>query len=255
MGTGIACTHPTIILLCVHKGASTFLANDLAPALTKVLRGMKHVEMGQEVVNGRTVEDFPLPPTGVVMSRVYPFLYDEIVEDPVPAAGRFADKKLVMLRRDPRDVAVSLYYSIRYSHTSKTRNPEAFLRKRERLEALDICQGIAEETAPTAMKQFKSTFKFMRQHPDACLTTYEQLILDFDGWFDRVSSYLELTNEETEKIRARIAPTVEPPQKENPRKHKRRVTPGNWREIFDDDLRALFEERVGRQLEKANYSW
>lgn len=255
MGATVACTHPTIILLSVHKGASTFLTVDFAPAVAAAISGMRHVAVGQEIVSGREVEDLPIPSTGVIASRVYPFLYDTLVEDPEPEDGRFADKKLLMLRRDPRDVAVSLYYSIRFSHTSKTRNPEGFKRKKAALKSLDVRDGIAEETARTAIRQFKATFKFLDRYPQTCLTTYEQLILDFGGWYRTVCDHLELSGDEAARIRKRIEPSLAAPKKVNPSKHKRRVIPGNWREVFDDRLRTMFEEQVGRELEKAGYTW
>jgi len=249
------CTHPTTILLSVHKGASSFLASEFAPAMVRVFPGLRHVIVGQEIVNGRTVADLPLPPAGVVASRVYPFLYDTIVEDPVPEAGRFAGKKLLMLRRDPRDVAVSFYYSIRYSHTARTRNPDGFRAKREALQRLAVTEGVARETARTAINQFRATAEFLQRHPGTCLTTYEQLVGDFAGWMETVRGYLGWTPEQAAAVGAGLEQTVRAPARPNPRKHKRRVTPGNWREVFDDRLRDMFESSIGPLMAEAGYAW
>ena len=251
----IACTHPTTLLLSVHKGASSFMSNDLGPGIARAFPGMKHIEMGQEIVNGKTVEDLPLPATGVVVSRVYPYLYETAVEEPVPAAGRFADKKLIMLRRDPRDVAVSLYYSIRFSHTSKTRDPEAFLDRRAALQQLDVVEGILQHTSKTAINQFLTTFRFLEKYPHTCLTTYETLTTDFPAWRSHVQEYMQWTHEQADTIFAGMDKSLEAPAKVDPNKHKRRVTPGNWREVFDERVRALFERRVGRELAEAGYTW
>jgi hypothetical protein len=250
-----ACTHPTTLLLSVHKGASSFLSAEFAPAMAKTFKGMRHVEMGQEIVDGRTVEDLPLPPTGVVASRVYPYLYETAIEDPVPAGGRFADKKLIMLRRDPRDVAVSLYYSIRFSHTSKTRDPEAFVNKRAALEELDVVEGILQHTSKTAISQFLATTRFIEKYPHTCLTTYETLTMDFPAWMKQVQKHLGWTDEQAAAVSSGLERTVEAPKKVDPYKHKRRVTPGNWREVFDDRVRAVFERRIGRELADAGYVW
>jgi len=251
----VACTHPTTLLLSVHKGASSFLSNDLGPAIARGIPGMRHIEMGQEIVDGKTVEDLPLPPVGVVASRVYPFLYETVIEDPVPAAGRFADKKLIMLRRDPRDVAVSLYYSIRYSHTSKTRDPEAFLIRRTSLEELDVVEGVLQHTSKTAMNQFLATFRFLEKHPHACLTTYETLTTDFAAWRRQVHAHMGWSDEQAETVFAGLDKSLQAPSKVDPYKHKRRVTPGNWREVFDERLREMFQRRIGRELAEAGYTW
>jgi hypothetical protein len=250
-----ACTHPTTLLLSVHKGASSFLSSEFAPAMARTFKGMRHIEMGQEIVDGKTIEDLPLPPTGVVASRVYPYLYDTAIEDPVPAGGRFADKKLIMLRRDPRDVAVSLYYSIRFSHTSKTRDPEAFVSKRAALEELDVVEGILQHTSKTAISQFLATRRFLEKHPHTCLTTYETLTTDFSAWMNLVQVYLGWTDQQAQAVAGGLERAVEPPRKVDPYKHKRRVTPGNWREVFDDRVRAVFERRIGRELAEAGYTW
>jgi len=250
-----ACSHPTTLLLSVHKGASSFLSSEFGPAMARTFKGMRHIEMGQEIVDGKTVEDLRLPPTGVVASRVYPYLYDTAIEDPVPAAGRFSDKKLVMLRRDPRDVAVSLYYSIRFSHTSKTRDPEAFVSKRAALEELDVVEGILQHTSKTAISQFLATRRFLERHPHTCLTTYETLTQDFPRWMAQVQVYLGWTDEEARSVSGGLERAVEAPRKVDPYRHKRRVTPGNWREVFDDRVREVFERRVGRELAEAGYTW
>lgn len=250
-----SCTHPTTLLLSVHKGASSFLSNDFGPAVARAFSGMKHIEMGQEIVDGKTVEDLPLPPAGVIASRVYPYLYETAIEKPVPSRGRFSDKKLIMLRRDPRDVAVSLYYSIRYSHTSKTRDPEAFLDKRAALEQLDVVEGVLQHTSKTAISQFLATFRFLEKYPHTCLTTYEMLTTDFPSWRARVTEHMEWTPEQAGMIFSGMERSLEPPAKVDPNKHKRRVTPGNWREVFDDRVRAIFERRVGAELAEAGYTW
>lgn len=160
-----------------------------------------------------------------------------------------------MLRRDPRDVAVSLYYSIRYSHTGRTRFPDKFARKRATLEHLDVADGVAAETAGTAIRQFRTTTDFLRRYPEACLTTYETLTTDFPAWMERVRTYMGWTHDETALVNRGLEEAVAPPSTVDPREHKRRVTPGNWREVFDDRLQALFEEAIGRELADAGYSW
>jgi hypothetical protein len=212
----VACTHPTTLLLSVHKGASSFLSNDLGPAIARAFSGMRHIEMGQEIVNG---------------------------------------KKLIMLRRDPRDVAVSLYYSIRFSHTSKTRDPEAFLDKKAALENLDVVEGILQHTSKTAINQFLATFRFIEKYPHTCLTTYEALTMDFPAWRAAIEKHMRWSAEDAAKVFAGLDKSIEPPSKVDPHKHKRRVTPGNWREVFDDRVREVFERRIGRELKQAGYAW
>ena len=248
-------THPTTVLLSVHKGASTFLAHDLAKAMTRVFSGLEHLPFHQMLQRGTPVEDLAVPPTGVLVSRVYPPHYDMLVEDPVPPTGRFADKKLVLLRRDPRDVAVSLYYSLAYSHSEPPVDKEGFTARREALRSMDITDAIREDTARPAIRQFRTTIDFLERFPHTCLTTYETLIGDFPAWMRQVAEYLEWTDEEAEAVSRGLEESVKPPDEVDPYQHKRRMTPGNWREVFDHRLRKIFERRIGPELEAAGYGW
>lgn len=249
--------HPTTVFLSVHKGASTFLADDLAPAMTRVFRGLEHVPFHALVLRGRPAEELALPPVGVVTTRVYPMHYDDLVERPVPAAGRFADKKLVMLRRDPRDVACSYYYSWAYSHQPPpgSERREKFFARRKALLELGPPEGIFEYSARPAIRQFLTTIEFLERYPQTLLTTYETLVTDFPAWLDAVAEHLGWSQEERERVGRGLEREVAPPPREDPYRHKRRVTPGAWRDHFEPKLERLFERKLGRRLADAGYEW
>lgn len=252
------CDHPTTILLSVHKGASTFLTQDFVPALQRVFPGMEHMAYHHELLQGRKRRELTLPPTGIVASRVYPPHYDMIIEDPVPAGGRFADKKLLMLRRDPRDVAVSFYYSFAYSHAPPPGNGRAsrkFESRRQAIQKMDVPRGIVKYTAKSAIKQFLATVDFLERYPQTCLTTYEQLTTDFSAWLERVRDYMGWTVAQAAAVGEGLEASVQPPEKEDPYQHKRRVRPGNWKEAFTPPLRRLFEKKLGHHLAEGGYEW
>jgi len=250
-----ACTAPTTILLSVHKGASSFFAEDFAPAMTAVIRGLRHVRYHTELQSGRTPEELALPPTGIVASRIYPPHYDQLVETPVPPEGRFAGKKLVLLRRDPRDVAVSYYYAFAYSHPVPPHRREPFLARRADMLTMPIRDAIARYAVEPACRQFLATADFLVRHPETCLASYEELMNDFDAWLTRVAAHLDWSATTAGRIGSRVRGALKPPKRERPNRHKRRMTPGNWREVFDEQLRARFEERLGDTLEAAGYTW
>ncbi len=248
--------HPTTLLLCVHKGASTFLAGGFAKAVCREFAGLQQLQVHFLVQHeNKTLEDLKLPPQGVLATRVYPVLYDEIIEDPVPAGGRFADKKLIMLRRDPRDAAVSLYYSHAYSHPVIEPVKERFLKHRENLQQLTVAEGIRKFAADVVIDEFLATARFLERYPQVCLTTYETLVTDFDTWFTTVSQYLGWPKEKRDLIKRGMAEQLAPPKEVDPSKHVRRVTPGNWREVFDEELSDYFKSRLGSDLGAAGYEW
>jgi len=248
--------HPTTIVLSMHKGASTFISADLAPRVCRVFKGLEHLEIGSLVNRGSSYEELALPSCGVFASRVYPDLIGNLIEDPEPLGGRFGDKKLVVLRRDPRDAIVSLYYSVAYSHDPRNvRRPEQWLRLREQLRADGLRDGIKRLVNRAPIKEFKAISSFVRQRPESLVTNYETLVLEFDAWLDALADHLGWDTTQLDRVRDGLSESVRPPERERPEEHKRRVRPGNWRDVFDDELEGVFRDRVGRELEEAGYTW
>jgi hypothetical protein len=163
-----------------------------------------------------------------------------------------------MLRRDPRDAAVSLYYSIRYSHQeppAESGARERFLRCKARLETLTVAEGIRQVTAHSAITEFMATVEFLPRYPQTCLTTYESLVGDFPAWLARVQAHLGWTDKQAASVGEGLAGSVAPPETEDPQQHKRRIRPGNWQEVYDQPLCRLFEDRLGTHLTDAGYTW
>jgi hypothetical protein len=245
--------QPTIILLSVHKGASTFLAGEFASAAQCLLPGLVHLPVHYLQLRGRTLADMALPERGVLATRVYPHLYDALIESPVPRCGRFAGKRLVMVRRDPRDVAVSLYYSAAHSHPVPPGDPAPFLARRRRLLELGVSEGIRAETAAPALAEFRQAMDFLDRFPQTLDAPYEQLVIEPDRWLSRVADHLGWATAVVPVLGDALRPCLQPPPRERPDQHKRRITPGNWREVFDDRLCALFQHEAGSLIARAGY--
>ena len=249
-------SQQTILLLSVHKGASTFLAHRFAPLVARLFRGMRHLEIGRCALEGKDYQEMQLSPRDMVVSRIYPRHFGKLIETPVPASGRFGDKRLIMLRRDPRDAAISWYYSVAFSHDpNSVENPDGFQRQRLRFRRLGPTESIRKATAQRAIKEFRETDMFLETYPHTCLTTYETLVSDFSAWMSQVKDYLGWPDEIASRIRTQLEHCVVPPRQEDVMKHKRRVTPGNWKEVFDEPLRAMFEREIGEGMERAGYGW
>ncbi len=106
-----------------------------------------------------------------------------------------------------------------------------------------------------ATRQFMWTVEFLQRYPQTCLTTYETLLEDFPAWLAQVQAHLGWTDEQATSVGAGLEAELRPPEREDPHEHKRRMTPGNWREVFDDRLRRLFEKQLGAHLADAGYGW
>ena len=236
----------SVYFLTVHKGASTFISSTLAPRLAREL-GLAHVLVDHERIRKSHEEvmphDFPYHETGHLYSRLYPGVAGHI---------DFRDRTAVALVRDPRDVAVSWYFSLAYSHPPLPgRHGERLREQRTWLRALSVRQGV-KELALTAIDEFEKFHRIADAHPNILVTRYEDMVTDFPRWFDAVADHLDLGLTRGDYYSLQSEFVVE---RENVHEHKRRVTPGNWKEVFDGELRDIFEKRIARSMQACDYGW
>lgn len=242
----------TAVFVTVHKGASTFVADEFGPALEATGEYDRVLNIGNAIIGGKSWGDVALPPSGTAATRVYPQDVPNLVEEPPPTSA-LADKKLVLLWRDPRDVAISLYYSKAFSHSTKVRNPEKLLAERAELLEMGVYEGVFERTARPAIREFKLIRELASAYPDALATSYESLLADPNGWLNDVAAHLEWSSSTTESVRRATANSFEVPDVEDPNQHKRRMTPGNHEEVFDIKLTRLYERLAGDLMEEVGY--
>ncbi len=246
--------HPTTLLLSMHKAGSTFLAGNFAFACQQLFPGLNVIRYAERILEGALPHDMPLPATGMLVSRLYPESFDELIENPEPAAGRFSDKRLIMMIRDPRDVAVSLYYSYAFSHPIPPANANEFLALRQEMKELGLVESIRKHTAQMAIGEFTRCMTFLEEFPHTLNAPYELLVTDFQKWFAAVARYLGWNPAIVTHVGPALAADVKPPPLVDQNQHKRRVKPGNWREVFDEQLNDFFDDRVGDLMRNAGYA-
>ncbi len=247
--------HPTTVFLSVHRGASSFIAGAFAREAERCFPGLRTIRFGELRERRGSVEDITLPPNGVLATRVYPGFIDRLREAPVPSGGRFVDKKLIVMRRDPRDAAVSWYYSTAFSHPAPPNGAESFMQRRAQLREMGVVEGIRRLIAEDAIFEFRAVSRFLQEYPDACEASYELLVTDCRAWTEKVAAHLRWPGRIVEELLAVFEQEVSPPGRERPGAHRRRITPGNWRIVFDEELCKLFERGLGDDLIRAGYVW
>lgn len=246
---------PSVIFLAMHKGGSSFLANDLADAIDHEVAGLESMNIGNQINDQkRTYEELVVPVAGRAVVRVYPSEYDQLVEASPGPNGRLSNAKLVALQRDPRDAAISRYFSSAFSHSPPKNNPESFLARREELVEMGPHAGILRVALAT-MKEFEHFHRIIDQRTDALLTSYETMVTDYRGWLSDVGGHIGWTTAEQEAVFARSKSSLEFPVIGNPNVHVRRITPGNWLRYDRPNLREKFDELGGGLMTKSGYSW
>src|SRR3954470_17059573 len=124
--------HPTVIHVTHWKAGSMWID----AILTRCAAGRVVAPVrGQGNLRG---EDGELVPGAIAPGRVYPRAY--LTRDQLEAVGAPADARRFLVVRDLRDVLVSAYFSIRYSHPTADFPEIAGLR--QRLERVGVEAGL-----------------------------------------------------------------------------------------------------------------
>lgn len=237
----------------MHKGGSSFIANGFAESVGSVFPELKVVNVGNQVTAGEaTYEDLAVPSNDAVYVRVYPQEFEALAEA-TDGGGQLDDVKLVVLQRNPRDAAVSRYFSVAHSHTPMG-NVDQFLERREWLQTIGASKGV-RVVAQQTMVEFKALYSIIERRPDALLTTYEEMIIDYRQWLDRVGVHLGWSVRDQARFFDHSRHHMHFPSKTDITRHIRRITPGNWRRYDSPEFREAFDDLGGDLLVQAGYGW
>lgn len=165
----------------------------------------------------------------------------------------FATVKKLLLVRDPRDMLVSLYFSIKYSHSipkSQGSASRGLQSQREYAAEVDIDEFVIER-APYYRGLFA---QFRSKLPETLLKTYryEDVIFDKPRWLADMVEFLELPLE-ADQVSAIAARHDILPDQEKPSDHIRQVTPGNYRKHLTEQTIAQLGDMLGKTLDANGY--
>jgi len=226
------CPHRSILFFTVYKAASSFIGGFMNKIVAEA--GMTPVNLdgyffdkgqGREwESSGRVIYDVPYSPTGYFYGPFRSF------NKAVTEIDRY---KILLVLRDPRDVIVSSYYSL-YSHVSPQALDKDQLvqrhRRRKKKTELTVDDYVIDKLNTTT----RLTDYLMEYHRQLsgkenvlCLK-YEDMVTDFEPWLNRLSTFLDL--DISEALRNEICDSGNfRVDKENVYKHKRQVTPGDYK--------------------------
>ncbi len=169
-------------------------------------------------------------------------------KDPSPS-----DRCLVVIR-DPRDMVVSLVFSMNFSHTPDgvnrlLRRP---IRNASRVDRLQLGMHLISHWS----EYIKSWF--FDKAEGAYITKYETLLADEAAEFGRIISYLgwpvpSQVVAEVAAMHSFQARTGRKRGEENEFSHRRKGIAGDWRNHFDRELGRLFEESFPDLLRITGY--
>lgn len=226
---------PSVLFFTAHKCASVFIGKTLRELtseieLTPINPGAYFSSVGKSEEATKLEMALMFRPTGYLYG---PFRQPDrfyLVDDP----NKY--KKILVLR-DPRDVLTSSYFSFGFSHSVPvlSEKKKDFLAKREKIK-----QQTIEEYVEGQWRQVFAIYDsyrniLLQQGNDLLFLRYEDMISNFEEWLLKIVHHLNIRPSES-ALGDIIEQTSFKVDSENKNSHKRRVTPGDYKEKLNIEL-------------------
>lgn len=245
--------HESIYFYTFHKCASTLFSN----YLLKQIRGLRHIDYANQIYLGKQkqAQDFIFAKTGYIYGPirlsadprddVYRFLVA-----PTSQVGFIADKRAIFFIRDPRDILVSSYYSVAYTHGY---SPVAEIQDRQAKIRTQVQQMTLDEYALREVVTVKQHFLTLWELSQVCqrgvVLKYEDMIENFNWFAAQLTKYVAVEDKVLREIFARSRPKLS----EDTTSHRRSGLPGGFRQKLQPATIQAVNQQLAEILTKFTY--
>lgn len=173
----------------------------------------------------------------------------------IPGLERY---RILLMVRDPRDILVSWYYSLAFSHSTppRTSNRYAdFMEKRQKARQLSIDEQVLTETE-RVYSIFETYRKLLLEpYPHVYLTSYEKMTADYAAWLRGILAAWELEIspglfhaliEENQSLK---------PDQENVHSHIRKGEPGDYKNKLQPGTIDTLNQKFAPIFESFKEAW
>lgn len=157
-------------------------------------------------------------------------------EGPIESSVNQKDILHLILLRDPRDMLVSLYYSMGYLHNYGKQTSKVH----DSVNKIDINSFVLSKMC-NVVSRLNSYMKY-ENYSNVVFLSYEDMILDFSNWAYKVCSYFNLKEEDKEKVVRlfenefkNIKELTIDEMKQGIKRHNRKMLPGDYKEKLNED--------------------
>jgi len=236
----------SVLLFSLPK-AGTILLNTLAKELVHNV-GLRNVNVAAELFKFGiwSEDDFPPSVSDVFLSKGY--CYGGITSFPNEyKISIFGKVKSILLVRDPRDMLVSSYYSVRYSHPEPgTANGNKMkMPGREAVQKVEIDEYVINMMRWYQSKMMK--YKQVMQTNTLRLFRYEDVIYDKEKWVKDICEHFDW-DIPINIQRQIVAKNDIIPSHEDKMKHVRQVHPGNYKKKLKVETIRKLEETFAEEM-------
>jgi hypothetical protein len=249
-------SHRSIIHFSVNKAATQYVKSILKRCAEE--NGLTHVRINDYAFH----TDFPYLDhlTREEMQRYQHvfkpsgYLYS-VFGGMVEGIDDLENYLVVLMVRDPRDVLTSDYFSIAHSHPVPPGDNKvaSFMERREFARDVDIDRYVIQQSEHVG-EIYRCYLELLVDKPNVYITTYEDMIDDFESWLEHLLDYCHLpisTRLERELLEEARKSR---PEKEDPSSHLRQVTPGDHRRKLKPETIARLNDELSDVLTGFEYA-
>jgi len=235
-----------------NKGVSEFSNNSIVPGniYSTVYCPFDEFEriVGNKLLPLRSFSDFPFMPRRVLKNWLnFGFFHKPVV--------------IFVLIRDLRDTLVSLYFSLKYSHSIIY---EDMATNRKQLAELEEEEGLlyilthGKVLANSSFQKIARIQNSWRARSDVLFLRYEDILGNEYSFFEKLVDYcqIDISRERLHdivKYNIFENATGRKRGEENTAMHLRKGVAGDWRNHFTDRIKGEFKKRYGQTLIDTGY--
>jgi hypothetical protein len=239
--------HPSIIHFTLDKAASQYTRAILsrcaaANGLVPVGMNAYAFDTNQPYLHELTAEQMR-EYQHVFRPRGYLYTAFGGMVEGIPDLAKFI---LILMVRDPRDVLVSEYFSMAYSHAApdvRSRKYQNFLEERAGARNTPIDDWVLAKS-DHLLQILRRYARLLVEYPHTYLTTYRKMTTDFGQWLDGLLGACRLPIEDGLRQQLIDAQDRLRPSEERLDRHVRKGQPGDFRQKLApetiDQLTATF---------------
>ena len=240
--------HPTALVFTSHKCASVYVAKILKDSARDV--GMTPIDLDgyfwdtgkpeSEVYADQNRLEEVIKPVGYLYCPFRKFI-------DIPKLEKY---RILLMLRDPRDVLTSLYFSSAYSHADSP--ALGVLKDRQKALGQTIDEFVIDKS-DLYLQRYRQYCQNLFGKPNVLFVKYEEMVTDFNTWFNKVTDFLELNV--SQKLVNQIASTADfKVEKEDIYAHKRQVMPGEHKRKLKPETISLLNSKFHEVLSTLDYA-
>jgi hypothetical protein len=164
----------------------------------------------------------------------------------------------IALIRDPRDILVSLYYSLRYSHrdppasvAGQTPAHQTWLAARDRARSVGLDEHVL--TYAASYGRVLQSYSALLGHENLKFYRYEDIIYRKADWLSDILDHFQW-NVPSRRLKALLAEIDLFPTEENEHSHVRQVHPGNYLKKLQPQTIQRLNELLQQDMAVFGYS-